>query len=137
MKKLAQVLECDCEDCDGEEKIYPNSCFIYYENPMSHHYCSLTEVGGGNSYVSRGEHARPLHLQFTHLKDNSWFGELASPGQQQAAERELFTWPGTNWEEYKVSTSTVSRGAITDSSGLPERRRGRQKRYPENVNQCT
>ena len=104
---------------------------------MSHHYCALIKVGGGDSHVSREQHDRPLHLQFTQLKDNNWFGELASPGQQQAAERELFTWPGPNWEEYKVSTSTVSRGAITDSSGLSERHRGRQKGYPENVNQCT
>ena len=81
---------------DGKEKIYPNSCFIYYENPMSHHYCSLTEVDGGNSYVSRDAHGRPVNLQFTQLEDDSWLGELASPGQQQAAESELFTWPGTN-----------------------------------------
>jgi hypothetical protein len=123
---------------DGTEKRYPDSCLDYCENPMSHHYSALIEVGGGNSYVSRDGHGRPLHFQFTQLKDNSWLGVLPSPALQQAAERQLFGWPGTGWKEYQVGTSTVSRGAITDSSGLPERRRGRQNRYPDRkVNQCT
>lgn len=124
-------MECDCEDCDGEEQIYPNSCFIYYENPMSHHYCSLTEVGGGNSYVSRDAHGRPVYLQFTQLKDNSWLGVLPSPALQQAADRALFAWPGTGWKQYQVGVSLMSRSAITNSSGIPEQRRGRQKRYPD------
>ena len=75
---------------DGKEKIYPNSCFTYYDNPMSHHYGALDEIGGGNSYVSRDEHGRPLHLEFTRLADRSWLGELASPAWQRAAESGLF-----------------------------------------------
>jgi len=68
------------------ERKFPDSCFEYYENPMSHHYCSLIEMGGKNSYVSRDERDRPSPLVFTQLPDGSWVGKLASPDLERAAE---------------------------------------------------
>jgi hypothetical protein len=73
---------------DGRETKYPESRFAYCDNPMSNQYCSLTDMDGKNSYVSRDEHDRALKLEFTQQADNSWLGVLlASPALQQAAER--------------------------------------------------
>lgn len=57
---------------DGKRtKKYPDGCFIYYDNPMSHHYCAISEMDGQDSYVSRDKQGRPLRFDFRQLADDT------------------------------------------------------------------